>query len=398
MEEMQGWWRETAQAVAQDPTGFMVAVGGYLLIALVFFVLLKVALNRWLAATRQAIEQRELWDEDRKAGERERALVLARYAGNSITVLAAMLFVGLVSFTYQVPVLGHGAVRMRDWLAVGGLATLLRIGLVLLLARFLLVLVSKTAAALVPVSGKTHERHVARALTIRSVIESTAQIAVVTMIVLYVLAELGAQVGTLLAGVGILGLAISFGAQSLVKDVISGFFILVEDQYGVGDVVQIAGLAGLVESVNLRITTLRDLEGRVHVIPNGQIDKASVLTKTWSRALIDVDVAYRTDLDHALAVLNDEAQLMAQDPEWSWRVMEPPEVLGVDAFGDSGVRLRLLFKTLPREQWGLAREFRRRIKARFDREEIEIPFPHVTFYWGDKQMPRPSPFEAQHQD
>ena len=168
---------------------------------------------------------------------------------------------------------------------------------------------------------------------------------------------------------------------------ITGFFILVEDQFGVGDVVTIAGLTGLVEQINLRITTLRDLEGRVHVIPNGQVDKVTVMSKEWSRSVIDVEVAYRTDLDHALRVVRDEAEDFADALGWSWRVMGPPEVLGIEALGASGIVIRVLFKTLPKEQWGVGREFRKRIKARFDREGIDIPFPHTTLYWGAHQKP-----------
>jgi len=192
--------------------------------------------------------------------------------------------------------------------------------------------------------------------------------------------------------VGVLGLAITFGAPSLVKDVINGFFIIIEDQYGVGDVVTIGGpdgLGGLVESVSLRTTTLRDLEGRVHIIPNGQVNTVTVMSKEWSRAMLDIEVAYKTDLHQAIEVLRDEATQLYEDAEWRWRIMDPPEVLGVERFDSSGIALRLMFKTLPKEQWALAREFRKRIKARFDRDGIEIPFPHVTFYWGEGQAPRP---------
>jgi len=127
----------------------------------------------------------------------------------------------------------------------------------------------------------------------------------------------------------------------------------------------------------------------VHIIPNGQVDTVTVMSKEWSRAVLDIEVAYKTDLQQAIDTLRDEATRLYDDAEWRWRIMEPPEVLGVDKFGGSGITLRLMFKTLPKEQWGIAREFRKRIKARFDRDGIEIPFPHVTFYWGEGQMPRP---------
>jgi small conductance mechanosensitive channel len=382
------WLGALVRHVETDPAGFALQVGIYALVALAVYGLLQLLAGRWVASTLKSIDGRELWDDERKANERERILLLRRYLRNLDVALAIFLFFGLFAVAYEVPVLSALALRVRDWFLAGGIASLLRIALILFIASFALRLIRKATKAMVPVGGKSLERSVARAATIRSVIESTVQIAVGAIVVIYILAELGANITSLIAGIGILGLAISFGAQSLVKDVISGFFILVEDQYGVGDVVQIAGLAGLVEAVNLRITTLRDIEGRVHIIPNGQVDKATIMTKGWSRSVLDIDVAYKTDLDQALEVLRDEATKLFEDGEWAWRMVDPPEVLGVEAFGDSGIRLRLLFKTLPREQWTVGREFRRRIKARFDREGIEIPFPHVTFYWGDEQMPK----------
>ena len=188
------------------------------------------------------------------------------------------------------------------------------------------------------------------------------------------------DIAPLLAGAGILGLAFSFGAQSLVKDVITGFFLLVDNSIAVGDVVEVAGKSGSVERVNLRVVHLRGLDGSVHIIPNGQINVVSNMTRGWSRAVVDVGVAYETDIDHALEIIRDEVSRMAADAQWKSRLDGTPEVQGVQALGDNGVTLRVLLRTLPGRQWEVGREFRRRIKDRFDREKIEIPFPQQTIH------------------
>ncbi|MFQ5875031.1 MAG: mechanosensitive ion channel family protein, partial [Dehalococcoidia bacterium] len=197
-----------------------------------------------------------------------------------------------------------------------------------------------------------------------------------------ILGQLGLQIGPILAGVGIIGLAVGFGAQSLVKDVINGFFLLLENRYRVGDVIRAAGVAGRVESITLRVTTLRDLEGRVHVIPNGQIETLTNFTKDWSRALLDIGVAYKEDVDEVMAVLREVSEELRQDEGFKEFIVEPLTILGVEAFGDSEVTIRMFFTTQPLKQWDVAREFRRRVKKAFDEQGIEIPFPHRTIYMG----------------
>jgi small conductance mechanosensitive channel len=198
-----------------------------------------------------------------------------------------------------------------------------------------------------------------------------------------VLGELGVNLGPILATAGVLGLAVGFGAQSLVKDVISGLFMLVENQFNVGDVATLGGVTGVVERSTLRLTVLRDLEGRVHYVPNGQVGVVTNYTKHWSRALLDVGVAYKEDVDHVMEVLTRVGAELAEDPDYSGLILEPLEILGVNEFGDSAVVIRVMFKTKPIQQWAVAREFRRRIKKAFDAEGIEIPFPHRTFYLGE---------------
>jgi small conductance mechanosensitive channel len=234
-----------------------------------------------------------------------------------------------------------------------------------------------------PVVKRVREQ---RAQTLGSLFTNVALVVVATVTLLTVLGTF-MDIGPILASVGVLGLAVSFGAQSLVKDVISGTFMLLEGQFGIGDVVRIGDTAGLVEKITLRTTILRDLHGVVHIIPNGAIDRVSNLTKTWSRAVLDIGVAYKEDVDQVIAVLKELGAEFHEDAEWGPLLVEPPQVLGIEQFADSAVVIRMNAKTLPLKQWDVARELRRRIKKRFDAEGIEIPFPHVSFYWGDSQLP-----------
>jgi len=198
------------------------------------------------------------------------------------------------------------------------------------------------------------------------------------------------DIGPILAGAGILGLAVSFGAQSLVKDVISGFFILFENQFAIGDVIEVAGKSGLVEKMTLRVVQLRDGEGAMHVVPNGEIKVVSNLTRGWSRAVVDVGVPYDENVDRALDVLRDEAAQFSTDKTWGAQLDGPVEVLGVESLRDL-ITIRTMLRTQPGSQWNVAREFRRRIKNRFDRENLEMPMPqrrvHVRVEGGPGQDP-----------
>jgi moderate conductance mechanosensitive channel len=226
-----------------------------------------------------------------------------------------------------------------------------------------------------------------RARTLASILNSIALILIIVVGGLITLSAFEIDIRPILATVGVLSLAISFGAQSLVKDVINGTFLLIEGQYGIGDVVRVGDTAGMVEKITLRTTTLRDLHGVVHVIPNGEISRVSNMTKGWSRAVLEIGVAYKEDVDRVMDVLRDVGAQLAADPDWGALLLEEPQVPGVENFAESGVVVRIVAKTLPLKQWDVARELRRRIKKRFDAERIEIPFPHVTFYWGDGQLP-----------
>lgn len=240
-----------------------------------------------------------------------------------------------------------------------------------------------------PVKGGALTLQEQRAKTLVGLLRSIGRVIIVVIFVFMALGAMGVDLGPLLAGAGVVGLAISFGAQSLVKDVISGLFILIENQFGVGDVVRIEGVSGAVERMTLRVVVLRDVHGVVHIVPNGEIKKVSNLTRTWSRVVLDVGVAYKEDPDRVMRVLREVGEELWEDPEWRPLLVDPVEVPGIEAFGDSAVNVRVMAKTLPLKQWDVARELRRRIKLRFDREEIEIPYPHQTVYWGEGQSPPP---------
>jgi moderate conductance mechanosensitive channel len=365
------------ERIVNNPGDFYLTLGLYALVAVGFFLVALFLLVRWVRYAQRTIDERDIWDDESKAVEHQRLNILRRYLRRTFYIVAVALWFGLVALEYQVPVIYNLASAIRAWLNAGGFGTLIRIGVVGVVTFGILAVVRRSARILTPTTGQRFEREVARAATIRSIVESTARVLLAVLFVLYALNELGAPVGTFLAGLGILGLAVSFGAQSLVKDLLNGFFILAEGQYGVGDVVRIGELSGDVEAITLRTTTLRDLDGRAHIIPNGQINMVSVMSKDWSRAIADVEVAYKTDLDRALEVFQDEATKLYEDPEWKWRMLEPPAMLGVNSLNASGITLRLLFKTLPKEQWGVSREFRKRLKTRFEAEGIEIPYQHV---------------------
>ena len=185
----------------------------------------------------------------------------------------------------------------------------------------------------------------------------------------------GIDIGPALAGLGVAGIAVGFGAQTLVRDWLAGIFVVVENQYNEGDVIRIAGVAGTVEEFSLRRTTLRDLDGTVHSVPNGQIIVASNMTRLWARVNLDISVAYETDIDRAAAIINTIGEELHADPEWGPRLLEAPSVVRVDALADSAVTLKVLGQVQAAQQWAVAGELRKRILAAFAREAIEIGYP-----------------------
>jgi small conductance mechanosensitive channel len=218
-----------------------------------------------------------------------------------------------------------------------------------------------------------------------SVLRSIATVVIFMIAIFMILGEVGLNLAPLLAGAGIVGIALGFGAQSLVKDFLSGLFILVEDQFGVGDIVDLdQQTSGTVEAVSLRTTRLRAVDGTVWHVPNGDIRRVGNKSQHWSRALLDVEVAYDTDIDHAKAVIKRVADGLWEERE---DILEEPEVLGVESLGAHGIAIRLVVKTVPADQWKVMRALRQRIKDAFDAEGIEIPFPQQTIWVrGDQQQ------------
>ncbi len=276
------------------------------------------------------------------------------------------------------------------WLRTGGLRLVIIAGGSLLLVRLLRLGADRVVRAVVEGgagAGKVGERE-KRALTLAHIVRAVGATAIVIIATMMALRELGLDITPIIAGAGVVGLAVGFGAQSLIKDVIAGFFIILEGQFAVGDIIKTGEISGQVERLNLRVTVLRDPNsGAAHFIPNSELKVVSNLTKEWSRVALNVGVTYREDIDRVVGVLERIGQELAADAQVKALILEPPEVLGIEALGESQVTLQMMVKTLPQKQWEVARELRRRIKAAFDKEGIEIPYPHQVHLTRIESLP-----------
>ncbi|MEQ8964716.1 MAG: mechanosensitive ion channel, partial [Azospirillaceae bacterium] len=239
-------------------------------------------------------------------------------------------------------------------------------------------------------TDETGERVVAsaRARTLLPLLRTTVMIVLGTIGTLVILSELGINIAPLLAGAGVVGIAIGFGAQTLVQDVITGLFILLEDTISVGDVVDVGGHTGIVEGLSIRAIRLRDLSGNVHTVPFSQVSTVLNMTKEFSYYVFDIGVAYREDTDQVTRLIREVGDDLQSDPDFGAQILEPVEIFGVDRFADSAVVVKARIKTRPIQQWYVGREFNRRLKKRFDAEGVEIPFPHVTVYFGEDKEGR----------
>jgi moderate conductance mechanosensitive channel len=238
----------------------------------------------------------------------------------------------------------------------------------------------RTGLALLETTAAPSIRRAQRAESIGALLRSVSTVVIWTIAIITSLGELGISLGPIIAGAGIVGVAVGFGAQNLVRDFLSGVFMLIEDQFGVGDIIDAGEATGTVEGISLRTTRIRDVGGTVWHVPNGVITRVGNMSQEWSRALLDIEVAYGTDIDHAIVIIGRCAHAFAEDPEWGRVVLEEPEVWGVEQLAESGITIRLVVKTKPLEQFKAMRELRRRIKAAFDAEGIEIPFPQRTIW------------------
>ena len=230
--------------------------------------------------------------------------------------------------------------------------------------------------------GKTVTRS-QRARTLLPLLRNVFTVVLAIIVTMTVLSELGLNIAPLLAGAGMVGLAVGFGAQTLVKDVITGVFILLEDSIHAGDVVEVAGHSGVVESVTIRTIRLRDVSGTIHTVPFSEVSSIENLTRDFSYAFMEIGVGYREDIDMVITVIEELGAELRADPEFSDRVLEDIQVQGLDRFDDSAVVIRARIKTRPLQQWGVRRAFNLRMKRRFDELGIEIPFPHQTIYFGE---------------
>jgi small-conductance mechanosensitive channel len=226
-----------------------------------------------------------------------------------------------------------------------------------------------------------------RIKTLIRIVRSVIKIVLWTIFIMIVLKKFRVDIGPILASAGIIGLAIGFGAQELVRDFISGFFILLENQVRSGDVAIINGTGGLVEKIELRTITLRDFSGVVHIFQNGKINSLSNMTKEWSAMVFDIGIAYKEDVQTVMDIMKEVGNDLEKDERFKDNILEPIEIFGLDQFADSALVIKARIKTKPIQQWTVGREYRKRLKKAFDDHGIEIPFPHTTVYWGDKINP-----------
>ena len=282
---------------------------------------------------------------------------------------------------------------IREWFTENGASILINlVALVisimifrLLIGRFKAFLISREQSK--KYSETTKEEQIKRIETLMSIVRQMGKLILVIIFGMMILDDLGVNLGPILASAGIVGLAIGFGAQELVRDFISGFFILIENQIRTGDVAIINGKGGLVEKIELRTITLRDFSGVVHIFQNGKIDTLSNMTKEWSAMVMDIGVSYNADLDQVMEIMLEVGNEMQKDEVFGEKMVEPVEVLGVDNFADSSIIIKVRLITKPVAQWVTSREYRKRLKQAFDKAGIEIPFPQRTISWAKESMP-----------
>ena len=295
-----------------------------------------------------------------------------------------------------------------NWLIEHGprilLIIVMAVALYYILRHFVPIMVKRTVSRTMAGRRKTAIKK--RVTTLSNVFIEAGMVFVGIVAIFMIISELGINIAPALAGLGVAGIAVGFGAQSLVKDLFNGVLTLLENHYCIGDIVKIAGIVGLVEDITLRRTVIRDLDGVAHSIPNGEIGVASNYTKEWSRVNLNISVGYGEDLDRVIKVINRVGKEMAKDPDWAPRILKAPEVLRVEEFEDSGIAIKILGETKSMAQWDVMGELRLRLKKVFDKEGIEIPWPHTKVFFGDaaetgikgliEQRP-PADAEAQHQ-
>ncbi len=239
--------------------------------------------------------------------------------------------------------------------------------------------------AVVPDKSQPPEAEIKRENTLIRIFNGVLVVVVITIALLMIMKEGGIDIAPILAGAGIVGLAVGFGGQYLIRDIISGLFIILENQYRIGDVVNINSTGGMVEDISIRMTTLRDLDGTVHHIPHGEIKQVSNLTKRYARVNLNIGISYSSNLEHVIAVINKTGNDLANDPQFKASIITPPNFLRVDDFADSAIIVKILGDTIPLKQWEITGEMRKRLKIAFDKEGIEIPFPQRVVHFAKEE-------------
>jgi len=360
--------------------------GVWIFIAVMVGLILFYLLRRWVPRAMEKVVPKQ-WQEQLKGTQRVVTWVIIGIG----SVLLALAVAAVIVSRYGIDIT-PALEAAGGWLLEHGILILIIILLTYLTYIVIRAVMPRIVERFVTVRGRGRRAKpelAKRSRTLSGVLTHTFGVFIVIVAIFMVLSEVGIDITPLLAGAGIVGIAIGFGAQGLIKDLIAGFFILVEDQYNIGDVARIADVTGIVEELNLRRTLLRDLDGILHVVPNGEIRVASNFTKMWSRAHLNISVAYKEDLDKVMSTIRRTWEEMAGDPNWGpMLISKTPWLLRVDAFGDSGIIIKVVGETQPIKQWDVMGELRRRIKKVFDEEGIEIPWPHVKLYMGQSQANR----------
>lgn len=275
--------------------------------------------------------------------------------------------------------------KLAPWLLSHGITIILLIVGAIIVKKVIGTFMEKAVRAAVrPNSHSSQDAELRREDTLIQIFSTTLNIVIAIITALMVLQEFGIEIGPILVAAGIVGLAFGFGGQYLIRDIISGLFIILENQYRIGDVVSFDNASGTVTEITLRKTTLRDLDGTVHHVPHGEIKKVSNSTKDFSRINLDLGISYNTDLEHVISVVNKIGNELADDPAYKESIIKAPQFLRVQEFADSAVIIKILGETMPFKQWEIAGELRKRIKITFDKEGIEIPFPQMVIHNANK--------------
>ncbi len=271
--------------------------------------------------------------------------------------------------------------QILPWLLNHGVKIIAVVFIAYLIRRFMGILIEKTVRKII-ISDRflSKDAEKKREDTLIRIFSVSASILIWILALLMVLQEIGVAIGPLLAAAGIAGLAFGFGGQYLIRDLISGLFIIMENQYRIGDVVCFGKTCGLVEDISLRMTTLRDLDGTVHHVPHGEVKTVSNLSKTFARVNLNIGISYNSNLEHVISIVNKVGQELAEDAVWKDQIIKSPQFLRVDDFADSSIIIKILGETQPLKQWDVTGELRKRLKIAFDKEGIEIPFPQRVIH------------------